>query len=307
MKADNKTYMLLALAVIFWGIQPLCVKIIIREWSPAALTCLRYTCITVTLFLIMYVKKERQIMPPSHLWPLLVLMGLTGVAINNVAQFTGLGYSTITNCTLIASTGPAVTALLAAIFIHERLNLIQWLGIIISLCGVVFLISGGSADIFRQLSVNKGDILFFTCQLVWAGYSLMGLKVMQEISALAATAWSGLFGTIFVAGYGLCTDGLKFSLLSLPAVYSFLFAVFLGGVGAMVFWNIGVKNAGPSMAAIFSNLTPLVGMLCGAVMLNEAVGLVQLAGATTIFTGIFLTTHSGKAAGWFSGRRAVRD
>lgn len=65
-------------------------------------------------------------------------MGLTGIALNNVLQFTGLKYSTITNCTLIAATGPAVTALIATICIRERLQILQWVGIAISFVGVIF-------------------------------------------------------------------------------------------------------------------------------------------------------------------------
>lgn len=87
-------------------------------------------------------------------------MGLTGIGINNVAQFTGLQYSSITNCTLIAATGPAITALIATIFIHERLNFIQWIGIFISFIGVIFLITKGSIDVLLNFNFNPGDTLF---------------------------------------------------------------------------------------------------------------------------------------------------
>lgn len=103
-------------------------------------------------------------------------MGLTGIGINNVAQFTGLQYSSITNCTLIAATGPAITALIATIFIHERLNFIQWIGIFISFIGVIFLITKGSIDVLLNFNFNPGDTLFFICQIVWALYSILGLK-----------------------------------------------------------------------------------------------------------------------------------
>ena len=54
----------------------------------------------------------------------------------------------------------------------------------------------------------------------------------------------------------------------------------------MLFWNIGVKNAGPSIAAIFSNLTPIFGMICGAIFLKEDIGYIQLSGALFIFLGV---------------------
>ena len=289
---QNQTYILLSLATIFWGIQPLCIKILIANWTPASLTCLRYLFISMILFFIMYLRHEKKFIPPKNCIIPLLLMGLTGIAINNVSQFTGLKYSTITNCTLIAATGPAVTALLSAIFIRERLKLLQWRGIVISFVGVIFLITKGSWEILTNFKFNPGDILFFTCQIVWAAYSIIGLRVMKHLSAIAVTAWSGLLGSIEVALFALFTNQLGYVNLDISGWSSFAFVVLCGGVGSMLFWNIGVKNAGPSMAAIFSNLTPIFGMLCGAVFLSEEIGFMQISGALAIFIGVYITTHS---------------
>lgn len=289
---QNQTYLLLSLATIFWGIQPLCIKILIASWTPASLTCLRYLLISLILFLIMYLRHEKKFIPPKNCIIPLLLMGLTGIAINNVSQFTGLKYSTITNCTLIAATGPAVTAMLSAVFIRERLKLLQWIGIIISFIGVIFLITKGSWEILANFQFNPGDILFFTCQIVWAAYSIIGLRVMKHLSAIAVTAWSGLLGSIEVALFALCTGQLGYVNLDIAGWSSFVFVVLCGGVGSMLFWNIGVKNAGPSMAAIFSNLTPIFGMLCGAIFLSEKIGIMQISGALAIFVGVYITTHS---------------
>lgn len=289
---QNQTYLLLSLATIFWGIQPLCIKILIASWTPASLTCLRYLLISLILFLIMYLRHEKKFIPPKNCIIPLLLMGLTGIAINNVSQFTGLKYSTITNCTLIAATGPAVTAMLSAVFIRERLKLLQWIGIIISFIGVIFLITKGSWEILANFQFNPGDILFFTCQIVWAAYSIIGLRVMKHLSAIAVTAWSGLLGSIEVALFALCTGQLGYVNLDIVGWSSFVFVVLCGGVGSMLFWNIGVKNAGPSMAAIFSNLTPIFGMLCGAIFLSEEIGIMQISGALAIFVGVYITTHS---------------
>ena len=149
----KQTYLLLSLATIFWGIQPLCIKILVQN-------TFRYLLISTILFIIIYLKKEQKFIPPKHCIVPLILMGLTGIGINNVAQFTGLQYSSITNCTLIAATGPAITALIATIFIHERLNFIQWIGIFISFIGVIFLITKGSIDVLLNFNFNPGDTLF---------------------------------------------------------------------------------------------------------------------------------------------------
>ena len=73
----------------------------------------------------------------------LCLMGFFGITVSNGIQFTGLQYSSVGNMTLISTTAPVITVILARIFLNERLNLIQIIGIIISFFGTLYLLSGG--------------------------------------------------------------------------------------------------------------------------------------------------------------------
>lgn len=294
MENTNKTYFLLTIATIFWGIQPLCIKLLVEEWTPVTITCGRYFLISGLLFFILYLRKDKGLFPPQKCFFPLILMGITGIAINNVAQFTGLQYSTIINCTLISAISPAITAFLSAICIKERLNGMQWMGIGISFAGVLCVISHGSLNLILHSEFNKGDILFFICQLSWTLYSIIGLKVMHQISALAATAWAGLFGATFTALYGLIVGEVHFLPLFVPAAAAFMYTVICGGVLAMLFWNMGVKEAGPSLTAIFQNITPVVGVIGGALFFHEVISLADFSGAIAIFVGVYLTMHSNK-------------
>ncbi len=288
----KETYLLLIFTTIVWGIQPLCIKLLIADWSPVTITCARYLLISGIFFLLMYLRRDKGIRPPRSCWLPLAAMGVTGIFINNVTQFTGLQYSTVTNCTLIAATSPAITSFMAALFIKERLNLLAWIGIVISFIGVLSVVSHGSMEVVAKIDFNKGDILFFVCQIFWTIYSVIGLRVMQKISAMAATAWAGLFGAICTAGYGLITGELTPVFLPTLSWAAYFYTVFLGGVMAMLFWNIGVKNAGPSVTSIFQNITPIVGMIGGALLFNEVIGIGECGGALAIFGGVYLTTHS---------------
>ena len=113
---------------------------------------------------------------------------------------------------------PAVTSLLAFVFLRERLALLQWIGIIISISGTLYLISNGNLDIILHISFNLGDILFFVAQLSWAIYCLISIRVMKKMSVLSVTAWAGVFGAIFIAIYGYFTCGLFIPDLSMKAM-----------------------------------------------------------------------------------------
>ena len=59
----------------------------------------------------------------------------------------------------------------------------------------------------------------------------------------------------------------------------------------MIFWNQGTGIVGPSQAAVFMNLMPLVGILCGVVFLNEQFLAAQAIGGALIISGVYLTTQ----------------
>lgn len=125
---------LLICTCVIWGIQPMFAKFVVREMSPIPMVSIRYTIVALTLFAMLAWRGEK-LLPPRRTWPALFTMGILGVCINNVTQFTGLQYSTVTNFTIIATLTPIVTALLSFVLIHERLHRLQWLGICSSLCG----------------------------------------------------------------------------------------------------------------------------------------------------------------------------
>jgi len=154
-------------------------------------------------------------------------------------QFTGLQYSTIGNTTLIAFTMPAVTALLAVFFLCERLLPVQWLGIAISLLGVLILFSKGSLEALLHISFSYSDILFFCAQLGWAAYMLIGFRVMWYLSALTTTAWAGVFGALTTFVHGLLTGELHYAPLSTAGMAYMAYVVWVGGVCAT--WSAGIS------------------------------------------------------------------
>lgn len=288
---NGRYYGLLALAGLVWGLQPLFVKFVVAELTPTTLTAVRYGLITLLLF-VLAALRGNPLLPRRDCLASLVLMGLTGVAFNNIAQFSGLQYSSVGNATLIASTTPASTALLAAIFLREKLLPIEWLGIGCSLLGTLFLVTHGSLDMLLSISFNRGDLLFFACQQGWAIYSLVGVRVMARMSTLTATAWAGCFGVGWTVLYGLTAGELYLLPVSATCWLSLGYVTLLGGIFAMLAWNVSLKVVGAGKAAIFLNLMPLVGVSAGVLLLDEAFVWQQCFGAVGMLAGIYILTHS---------------
>ncbi len=290
------TYFMLLFASVVWGFQPVPIKWILTEWSPVTISAVRYMIISAVMALIVYPREKGHFLPKGIALVWLACMGVTGILLNNVLQFTGLRETTVINCTLISATTPAVTALMAVFIIRERLNLFSWLGIFISFCGVLVVVSNGSWEMIRSIDFHRGDVYCILSQVCWAAYSFFGLKLMRKKSVLWVTLWAGFFGGLMSLTYGLVTNDFHVPLLSPVPLASFLYMLIFGGLLSGYFYNVGVKKAGPSLAAIFMNIMPVVGMISGYIILNEELGIIRIAGAGAIFVGVYLTTHGHELA-----------
>jgi len=286
-----KTYAMLLFACAAWGFQPVCAKWILIDWTPVSITLYRYVIITVLWFFVAWHNEGRRMLPNIQDMWCLVIMGLLGVLLNNVLEFEGLKYTTVTNATLISATQPAVTAFMAVFLIHERLSGIRWLGIILSFVGVMLVVSNGCWETIYQIDFNKGDILYGASQMAWAIYTFISLFVMKRVSPVAATFWFSLYGTILTGIYGVATSSLVIVPLSGISILSWLYIIFIGGFLSLYFYNVGVKNAGPSVASVFLNIMPIVGMMSGYAALHEYIGVVQLSGAAAIIIGVAMTSR----------------
>lgn len=298
-------------ACIIWGAQPMFVTFVVREFDPIPLVSIRYFTVGVVLLAALAYSGEK-LLPPRKAWLPLFLMGVLSVGGNNVAQFTGLQYSTVANLTIIASLTPAVTALLSLVLLHERLHKLQWLGIAASIIGAVYLISKGSLAAILTLSFNIGDVLFFTSQVAWALYSIIVVRIIDDVSPFAIVAWSGLLGSLTTAAGAAYFGHFELpSLLSPLALGSYLFVIFAGGLIAMIFWNKGTGIVGPSQAAVFMNIMPLVGIICGVLFLDEQLLISQAIGGALILGGVYLTTQyrtvAYRLAKYFTRRQRKRQ
>ncbi|NMC30935.1 MAG: DMT family transporter [Veillonellaceae bacterium] len=290
---DNPTRIiaLLTFTALLWGGNAVAAKKVLTEISPFVVTMLRFAVFSSLLLLVAGYREGRHCLPSWGQLPTLFMMGLFGTVVNNGVQFTGLMYSTAINCVVITAFGPAITGVLAAVMLNERLNSRQWLGVAISSVGVVVIASGGSWTRLAGLSFNWGDALFLFACLGWSLYSIFGRRVMKKLSPLTTTAWAGLFGTVQMLVLCLL-QGFDGSVPLTGQNWAWFAYMCIGsGLMAFTFWNVGVAAIGPNRASFFINLIPLFGIVFSVLLLGETVGWFHGAAALLIIGGVGLATR----------------
>lgn len=292
-KSNLRTYMLLMLAAAAWGFQPSCIKWLREVWTAETIVVMRYAMVTVALLGAMYLRERESFWPRgTKIWLALIAMGATGMLLNNVLQFNGIPYTTVTNTTLISATTPAITVVLAFLLLRERVKLLAGVGACLSFAGVLAIVSHGNMEVIRNIEFNFGDMLCFLSQVSWALYSIIIAYVIRYMSVLCATGWASFFGCILTLIYGIATETFQLTPLEPGQILLLLYPALLGGIFALIAWNHAVKVVGASKSTIFLNVMPVAGMISGYVLFDEIIGMIELLGASAIFLGVYLTGKS---------------
>jgi drug/metabolite transporter (DMT)-like permease len=195
LKSLTLKYLLIILAVIFWGTSFIATKVALKELSPETIISLRLIIGSVFLFItaIMY-KKDFSINPKSH--GIIFILALIAV-FHLMIQVTGLKYTTASNTGWIIGTAPIFMAILAAMFFREKIGLLKIGGIIIAMFGLLLLIGKGNITNV-DLIKNKGDLLVLASAFTWGVYSMVNKKISLSYSPMMTILYLFIMMTVII-------------------------------------------------------------------------------------------------------------
>ena len=212
-----------------------------------------------------------------------------GVLGNHLLILIGLKYVSGAVAGVIIGSAPVVTALLSALMIHDVPLRAVWAGSLLSFLGVGLVsVAGFQAVGERPL---LGSTLVFLGVVSWALYSIGSRAVMERLSALTVN-WTTLLVATVLQIPLLRTDQkmLQAGVSSVAIIdwFALGYLIVFATAVAQQAWLFGVKGIGPSRASVLGNLTPVAAVALSAVILREAVGLVELIGITLILAGVWV-------------------
>jgi drug/metabolite transporter (DMT)-like permease len=139
---------------------------------------------------------------------------------------------------------------------------------------------------------TQGEIYMLGAVVSWIAYTLLGRRALGVISPLAATTWAALFGFVLLALCLLVAATAQVPHVLTPSSAGAILYLAVGGtVLPFVWYYQGVKALGPARTAVFTNLVPVFGVLLGATLLEEPVGLSMIAGGALVMAGISITNR----------------
>ncbi|MDP3620239.1 MAG: DMT family transporter [Ramlibacter sp.] len=231
-------------------------------------------------------------------WKRFAVLGLLGVGLYNSLQYLALKTSTAVNVTLIAASMPVWMLAMGALFFNQRVTARQIAGAVLSIAGVLVVISRGNWETLAQVRLVVGDIYVLIAAASWSLYSWLLTPRSADPPAIRAdwaaflmaqvvmgTAWSGLFTA---AEWSLADVQIKWSW---PVAAALIYIAVGPAIVAYRCWGLGVQRAGANAAAFFSNLTPLFAAVLSAAFIGEAPHLYHALAFALIVGGIVVSSR----------------
>jgi drug/metabolite transporter (DMT)-like permease len=260
------------------------------EAPPAAITFWRWAIALAVLmpFTYPYFRKDARLVFRS--WKLLCSLGLLATVLQHIPIYIGLRYTTATNGALLNATAPILILLLAAL-VGDRLSARALVGGIVSIGGVLTVISGGDPAVLLTLSPNVGDVWVLIGTLSWAAYTV-ALRwwppELRRLPALTVLAGVGVCATAPFYAFEI-SQGQSLS-LNAATITGIAYIGVIATVVGYIFWNSAVERVGPGRAGPFMYLMLVFTPLLSIIFLDERLYAYHLVGATLIVTGIVFGT-----------------
>jgi drug/metabolite transporter (DMT)-like permease len=286
-----KAYFYLFFATLFWAGNFTIGKFAsIENVPPYTLSFLRWLLVWLILFPFTFkeiIKLKSEI---SKNLTLFFILGFSSAGIFTAFTYNALAHTQVINASLFNTAIPAMIILVCFSLKIEKTNIFQLTGLLVSVIGILVIITKLDLNILLTLNFNKGDIYMLVAITAWGVYSAFLKKRNFEVSLLALVQIICSFGLIllfpafiFEMAQGQIVEINKNLFLIL------IYVAIFPSIGSYYCWAGAVSIIGANRAGIFLSLIPLFSTIFAMIFFNEKFLFFHFIGSVLIILGLFLS------------------
>lgn len=290
MKKNNiLTYILLVLTAVFWGGSFVLTKEIFLSApsiTPSIIVTLRLVVASIVFVPFLLIAKKWQRIERRDIKYFFLLAFLEPFTYflceNNGIKLVPGGISSI-----IIATIPVFVPFGLYFAYHEKLYKINVIGVLLSLIGIVVMISGDGMT--TDISM-KGILLLFGAVVIAVLYTIVLMKVVKHYHPFTITVHLNLIGLVYFVPTLLIFDFQNFMDVTFTTRIFGMIAC-LGIVCSTlsyVFFNYGIVKVGASRASVFNNSIPVFTLIFAAMLGQESITITKVLGMAVAISGVVI-------------------
>lgn len=285
-------FVLLALTMLFWAGNWVLGRALRDAMEPFTLNFVRWALATLILAPFALPKLRAQWPVIRRHWGILLLLSLSGVSLFHAMVYLGLRSTTTVNAILLNASLPLFIVACSWILERERSTPRQVGGMLLSLAGIVVILSRGEPASLARLEVHAGDAWILAAMPVWGLYSVLLKRRPPELGGIAFLFVISALGTLLLVPAALVSPPRW---PGTEAALGVLYIAVFASIIAFIFWNRGVAIVGANVAGFTLHLLPLFGTGLAILFLDEAFQAFHALGFATILAGVVVATRRASA------------
>jgi drug/metabolite transporter (DMT)-like permease len=280
-------WLLMALPPLFWAGNFVVGRAVRADVPPMMLAFARHLVALLFLLPFGWTAIRRDL---ARYWEcrwLLVRTSLAGMVAFNLLVYSGLHSTTASNAQLMNSAIPVLIVLFGAVFLGQRLSIVQVFGLLLSCAGVITIILHGELARLVALRFSHGDLIVFAAMVSFSLFSVWlrafpgDLDRLGVLGAQLAVAVVTLFPFLvweYVGGARANWDA--------AALGAMLYVGCAASLLANLLYMFGIARVGPARAGMFIHLVPAYGAILSTALLGERLHLYHALGMAAIMAGL---------------------
>lgn len=202
------------------------------------------------------------------------------------------------HCSIISSMSPIYTMFIAAVVLKEPLSWKKAGGVLLSLCGILFLIfnnaSGTSGASESKLS---GIFLMFLNSLSFSLYLGIFKPVIAKYSVVTFMKWIFLFSALMSLPLSLReVASLEWTRIPATQMWELGFLIVFATFVSYFLIPFGQKRIRPTLVSMYSYIQPIIATVISIILAMDILTWQKLLAATMVFAGVFIVNRSRSVA-----------
>jgi len=285
MNRKTAMHIFATLTVIFWALGYVMTRVAVQHFTAEAIAFLRY--LIAAIFLLIYAAIRKMSLPKLKDIPLFFAGGAVGFAVYVYAINVGSKTLTASVVSLLVSASPIVTALLARVFLQEKLGVIGWFSVTCAFLGVgvITFFNGG-------LTFTSGSVWICLAMLLISIYNVYQRKLLLRYSPLEITTYCIVAGAILLSIFAPQSFPQLVSAAPSGITSIIILGIFSAGI-AYLCWAYALSKAEKTHEVTnYMFVTPILTTLLGFILIGETPHFTAYIGGAMVLAGVFLINRS---------------
>lgn len=278
---------------LMWALQFTCIKLVQDQIGPFSTVFI--PMILATLFMVPFVYKDVK-KNRKRKWgdlKIFAVLALLGQFPAQVLLTIGTQGSTASNGAIISLTLPVVSALLAVLFLNEKMNRLRWFSFVIAIVGVVMISLKDMASTDFGTNYLVGNLLIFSGILGSGFYNTICKKIAADYTEMEMLFYTYVFMVALLFPFVWYYEGNVLKSISSFTTNTWtgllLLTIFHNFLSMILFFK-ALKNLEAIQVSLSNFLITFFGLPIAAIFLHEKLSVLSILGGLLVLISTIVIT-----------------